>query len=160
MKKFLLIAMLAASTAGYCQTEQELCTNAQKYFQESNYADAIKAAGRALTKNPDAACRGTRVEAALKAEPSSAFYQMAISDIDYLMAKGDKTENTAKMMGDAEAGLARLQFDNKNFAEAGKHYQRAKDAYTKAKGMSNSANYDAQIANADSQMKQAMAQKK
>lgn len=152
--------MLAAATAGYCQTEQDLCADAQSSLQESNYLDAIKSAGRALTKNPDAPCRRTRVNAALMAEPSSAFYLMAISDLDYIMGKGDKTEDTVKLMGDAEAGLAKLHFDNKNFTEAGKHYQKAKDAYTKAKGMSNSAKYDTQIANADNLIKQAMAQKK
>ncbi|RZJ72134.1 tetratricopeptide repeat protein [Flavobacterium sp.] len=160
MRKFLLIAMLSASGLAHCQTEEELCRQAQTAMTDNNYPEAIKAAGRALTKNPEAPCRRTRIDAALKAEPSSAYYLMAISDIDHLMDKGDKSENTVRMWAEAETGLAKLHFENKNFPEAAKHYQKAKDAYTKAKGMSNSSSYDSQIANADNQIKQANAQKK
>lgn len=160
MKKLLLLAMLTVAGAAYCQTDTDLCQEAQSAQRTGDFATAMRTAGRALAKNPDAPCRRTRVEAALQMEPSSAHYLTAISDLEYLMRKGDNAEPTVKMMGDAESGLAKLHFDNKNFGEASKHYQKAKDAYVRAKGMSNSANYDAQIANVDNQMKQATAQKK
>jgi len=152
--------MLFAGGAAFSQTEAELCQQAQSAQRDNNFSEAMRAAGRALAKNPDASCRRTRIEAALKMEPSSAHYMTAISDLDYLMGKGDNSENNLRMMGDAEAGLAKLHFDNKNFTESGKHYQRAKDAYGRAKGMGNGSNYDTKIANVDNQLKQAMAQKK
>ncbi|NUY79494.1 hypothetical protein HUK80_01195 [Flavobacterium sp. MAH-1] len=160
MKRIFLLAVLLVASATYCQTDAELCQQAQTAYQQNNFNDAIKLAGRALAKNPDAPCRRVRIDAAMRDNESSVNYLMAISDLDYLLAKGDKSEPNYKNLGNAEAGLAKMHFDNQNFAEASKHYQKAKNAYTSAKGISGTTDYDAPIANADNQMKQATAQKK
>lgn len=160
MKRIFLIAVLLVTSAVYCQTDAEFCQQAQTAYQQNNFNDAIKAAGRALAKNPDAPCRRVRIDAAMHDSESSANYLMAISDLDYLIAKGDKSEVNYRGLGNAEAGLAKMHFDNQNFTEASKHYQKAKNAYTSAKGISGTTDYDSQIANVDNQMKQAMAQKK
>lgn len=160
MKNMLLTALLLTAGAAYCQTDSDLCQQAQSAQKQGNYSEAMRSAGRALAKNPDAPCRKTRVEAALQMEPSSAHYLTAITDLEYLMRKGDNSEAGWRMMGEAESGLAKLHFENKNFSESGKHYQKAKDAYTKANTAAGSSRYDSQIANADKQMKQSAEQKK
>ena len=160
MKNVLFLVLCCIGFTGFAQTDTEFCKTAQSLYDQNDYAGAMKAVNRALVKNPDAPCRRVRINAAMQAEESSVNYLQAISDLEYLMNQGDKSENNYKTWGRAEAGLGKIHFENKNFKESKKHYQKAITAFQQAKAKGSAGDYDSLIANADNQMKQADAQSK
>lgn len=147
--------MLWAGLSAYCQDETELCKQAQTAYQQNHFAEAIKLSGRALTKNPGATCRRTRIEAAMQ-EATSVNYLMAISDLEYLIRNGDMLESTFKMLGNAESGLAKIHFENKNYQEAAKHFQKGKESFVRAQAINKSPEYETAIANAENGARQSL----
>ena len=159
MKKMLLLAMLGLGFAAQSQTDY--CTQAKTLYSEGKYDQAMKAVNRDLVKSPDhTECRKIRINSALKASPSGGSLVTAMSDLNYLLTHGDKSETTYKQMGDASSSLAKLQFDDRDYASAVKQYTIAKEAYQKAKSVSGKSEYDRLIADTDSRIKDATSETK
>lgn len=137
MKPILLALMLAFGLSVSAQSEKNLCEKARNLYNQASYADAIKVAGKALEKNPsNIDCRRTRIASALKWSPDADTYVLALTDLGYLVDHGDSSEETYRNVGDAEAGLARFLFQDRDYANSLKHYQVAREAFEKAKTVS------------------------
>ncbi|NMH27383.1 hypothetical protein [Flavobacterium silvaticum] len=156
MKLTYVLALLAFSTASFAQTGTDFCTQAQTFLDQGKYQDAMKAVGRALVKDPDnSKCRKIRVSAALKGEPTPENYVQALTDLGYLVDHGDKSETTYRQVGDAEVGLARFLYQDRDYTNSVKHYGVAKEAFQKAKGVGGDPKiYDRLIEDTDAYIKQ------